>query len=128
MIQARKVSKILGLIASSILLLIGILHGSGIDFINNLVQSSNVSAIVKRIFPVLYILPSIQLIGFAVFGIIATYMIKQANKIFIALSILILMDSLLAFYLHAIAAGLILIIPACLFIYLAYRDHEINQL
>jgi len=109
--------------ASILLIIIGIFHGSGINYINGLVQESDVSQLVKNIFPVLFILPSLELIGL---GIIAFFAVKQPtnHNILLTLSILILIDSILAFWLNAIIPGLILLTPSLIFLLAAWSKNN----
>ena len=118
----RKASKILCITSSILLLAMAIFHGSGFNFINELIQSSNSSELIKRIFPVLFILPSIQLFGLGAFGVITLFLEQQANKILIPLSILVFIDALFAFYLNAWVPGVILMIPAILFLIVSYLN------
>ena len=122
MTQPIPLHKTLCIIASSLLLFIAAFHGSGIYYINNLVQASDTPDLIKSIFPVLFILPTIQLIGLATFGFIAATMKDQANKILIPLSIFVFLDAVFAFYLGAILPGLVLSIPAFLFLFIAYHN------
>ena len=126
MIVSRKGSKVLCMIGSGLLLAKAIFHGSGINYINNMVNASDLPGFIKGVFPVLFILPTIQLVGFAVFGLIASYMKTQANKILIPLSVLILIDAILAFYLKAIIPGVILLVPFLFFMLVAYSNNKIS--
>ncbi|MEL6252374.1 MAG: hypothetical protein AAFR87_10230 [Bacteroidota bacterium] len=113
--------KLICYIASSLLIIMGIFHGSGINYLTEIVQDSNVSDLVKDIFPVLFIIPSIQLIGLAVLGIMVASMGKYAYRILLLLTILVLIDAILAFYLNALIPGLILSIPAFMFLFASVR-------
>lgn len=124
--KPNRVSKTLCIIGSSLLLIIAIFHGSGFNYVNDLVLSSDVSELIKRIFPVLFILPSIQLLGLATFGFMATSMKNQANKILIPLAILVLVNAALSFYLDALIPGFILVLPSFLFAIVAYRNKVHN--
>ncbi len=117
----NKLSKILCVVGAVLLLIIAGFHGSGFSYVNDLVLSSDVSDLIKKIFPVLFILPTIQLIGLAAFGLMAPYMKEQSGKVLIALAILILVDAMLAFYLGANIPGVILVLPAVLFLFVVYR-------
>jgi len=109
-------SKILCLIGSSILFIIAVFHGSGFNYVNSLVLSSDVPDFIKEVFPVLFILPSLQLLGLATFGFIAPYLKDTVHKILIPLSIFILADAALAIYLDALIPALVLALSACLFV------------
>ncbi|MEL7004982.1 MAG: hypothetical protein AAFN93_19915 [Bacteroidota bacterium] len=120
MSQSEKLSKPLCIIASILLLIMALFHGSGINYVNDIVKASNVEGFIKDIFPVLFILPTIQLIGLAVFGFIAISMKQLAYKILIPVSTFAFIDALFAFYLNAIIPGLILILPTVLYMLAAY--------
>lgn len=114
---STKSAKTISLIGCVLLLIVGVFHGSGINYINDLVQESDVSQLVKTIFPVLFILPSLQLIGLGIIGILA---IRRSNyEILFALTALTLADALLAFWLGAVIPGLILAIPSIIFFVVA---------
>ena len=124
MINRKKTSKALCITGSGLLLIMGIFHGSGINYLNNMVQTSNSPELIKNIFPVLFIFPTIQLVGLAIFGVIASNMKRQANKILIPLSIFVLIDAILAFYLSATIPGLVLLVPFFIFILVAYWNKK----
>lgn len=118
---SKKSTKTSCTIASILLLIIGLFHGSGINFINGLVQESDVSQLVKNVFPVLFISPSIQLIGIGVIGLFAVN--ENVNyKILFTLSVLVLMDVIFAFWLDALIAGIILLIPAAIYLVAAWSS------
>ena len=122
MASPNKLSKTLCIIASSLLIFVGLFHGSGYNYINEMVHESNLSDLIKGIFPVLFILPTIHLIGFGIFGLVVIYMKQDANKVLIPLSILILIDAGFAFYLSAVLPGVILLVPALIFLYVASKN------
>lgn len=105
-------------------MIIALFHGSGINYVSELVENSDADDLIKSIFPVLFILPTLQLLGLAIFGWVATTLKHQANKILIPLSLLVLADALLAFYLNATVPGIILLIPAALFMLSAYTNSK----
>lgn len=116
-----KLDRTLCFIGSGLLLAIAALHSSGTNYINGIAQKSDLPAFIKTVFPVLFILPTIQLVGLAAFGVIASTMKNQANKVLIPLAILVFVNALLAFYLNALLPGFILAIPATIFALVAYR-------
>ena len=122
----NRMSKVLCLIGSSLLIIMALFHGSGFHYIDNLVQTSNSSELIKNIFPVLFILPTIQLIGLAVFGLVAAFTKSQANHILIPLSVLILIDAILAFYLHAVLPGGMLVSASLIFILVVFRNRGMD--
>lgn len=118
----RKQNNTLIIVASTLLLAIGVFHGSGINYLGEMVQASDVAPIVRKIFPVLFILPSLQLIGLALIGLVARR--KPINhQVFFVLFILVLIDAMLAFWLGALIPGIILALPALIYL-LAALPHQ----
>jgi len=126
MVKWNSISKYLCVVGSVLLLIIAVFHGSGLNYVSGLVQESDVSDLIKKIFPVLFILPTLQLIGFAILGWIASSMKQQANKVLIPIALFVLIDAFLGFYLGAIIPGLILMIPALLFGVVAWKKLDNN--
>ncbi len=121
--QLEKKIKTSCIAASIFLLIVGIFHGSGINYVNNLVQQSNVSSLVKNIFPILFLLPSVQLIGLGVIGIL-TVRRKPNYAILLTLSIWVLVNSIFAFWLKAIIPGIILLVPSLIFMIAAWTQKK----
>ncbi|HAA10523.1 MAG TPA: hypothetical protein DCE41_02040 [Cytophagales bacterium] len=115
------------LIASSLLLVMAVFHGSGINYVTDLIKESNADDLIKNIFPVLFIIPTVQLAGFAILGVIASTLKHQANKILIPLSVLVFADALLAFYLGATLPGVVLLVPAILFLLAALSNSSLQK-
>jgi hypothetical protein len=101
-------------VAGGLLIVMGIFHGSGINYVNGLVQESDVSQLVKRVFPVLFILPSFQLIGLGIIGLLASKHPVRPS-ILLTLSLLVMVDAVLAFWLNALLPGIVLFIPCLLY-------------
>jgi len=117
--------KILCVVASGLLIVMGIFHGSGINYVNGLVQESDVPQLVKQVFPVLFILPSIQLIGLGVFGLLA-YKQPINPGVLLTLSVLVMVDAILAFWLNALFPGIVLLLPSLLYL-IAARSVSKNR-
>lgn len=113
------VMNVLCAIACILLLAVGILHLSGINYINDMVQQSNVSDLVKQIFPILFLAPSIQLIVLAIFGLIA--LSKPSRIVYALIAVFVLIDAVFAFWLNALIPGLILLLPGVIFVFLAWK-------
>lgn len=124
LILRTKTVKILCTAASILLLIIGIFHGSGINYINGLVQNSDVSQLVKNVFPILFILPSFQLIGLGTIGLFAIKKPINCN-ILLTLSVLVMIDSIFAFWLNAIIPGFILLAPSLIYLVAAWSSKNI---
>ena len=116
------ISKVLCIVASSLLVVVALFHASGIGYITEIVQESDLSTFVKDIFPVLFIIPSLQLLALAAFGILATKMESQTKTILLLLSLFVLIDALLAFYLNAWIPALILVLPAIMYLLAVYYE------
>lgn len=116
---SKKTIKISCALASVLLLLIGLFHGSGINYLSGEVQASNVSQLVKSIFPVLFISPSIQLIGISIIGILAVNE-HSGYRILFTLSILVLINAVFAFWMNAIIPGVVLLTPSLIYLVAAW--------
>ncbi|MEO0570588.1 MAG: hypothetical protein AAF039_02710 [Bacteroidota bacterium] len=113
-----------GLAYSSGILLwvMGAFHGSGLLFITELVNASNLSDGIKSIFPVLFILPSIEMIGLGVLCFLAPTLDGQrAYLVYYVVCFLVVINAFLAFYLKAWIPGVILLIPSILVFVIAFR-------
>ena len=110
-----RTTKISTIIGSVLLLFMALFHGSGINYVNSIIEQSNSEPIVKDIFPVLYVHPSIQLLGLFGLGILTLFMKAESEKILFFISIFVLIDSCLAFYLGATLPGILLIFSSFLF-------------
>lgn len=106
------------IIAGSILLtLMAIFHGSGIKIITNLMRESNSEEFIKEIFPILFLHPSIQLLGLVAFGLSTLYIPGKHKSTLIIISSLVIINSFAAFYLGALLPGILLLISStCFFI------------
>jgi hypothetical protein len=125
-IFSTKSIKMLCSVASISLLLVGLFHGSGIEYINGLVQASDLSQFVKKVFPVLYISPSVQLLGLGIIGLLV--MNNHTNyKILFTLSILVLVNSVFAFWLSAVIPGFILLVPSSIYFVAAWSGKNQNK-
>ena len=92
-----------------------LLHGSGINYVNLRIQQSDSESFIKEIFPILFVHPSIQLFGLAGLGILTLFMRHEIEKILFFISILVLLDSILAFTLGATIPGILLIFSSFIF-------------
>ena len=110
-----KITKISTLIGCSLLITMALFHGSGIFYLSDLVQQSDADPIIKKIFPVLFAHPSIQLFGLAGLGIVTFFMKHEIGKILLFIAILVLVDSVLAFFLGAMLPGLVLVLTSSVF-------------
>ena len=112
-----KKSKATIVIGSVLLIIMGLFHGSGINYVTDIVQQSNSESFIKEIFPVLFAHPSVHLLGLAVLGIVTLYMSQDAKKVLLVISSLVVIDALIAFYMSAIVPGVLLLASAfCFFL------------
>lgn len=105
----RKIALILG---CALLVAMAILHGSGFAYVNGLFQASNAPSFLKDVFPVLFLLPSLQLLGLAAFGFLSTYLATAAQRVQLLTGILVLIDALLACWAQAWVPGILLTVAA----------------
>lgn len=110
-----KITKISTIIGCILLIVMSLFHGSGIYYVTDLIEQSNSESFVKEIFPILFAHPSIQLLGLAGLGILTLFMRYEAGKIRFFIAIMVLIDSLLAFYLGATIPGILLIFTSVSF-------------
>ena len=109
------ITRALTVIGCFLIFVMACFHGSGIHYISDLVVDSNAESFVKKIFPVLFAHPSIQLFGLAALGVLTLYMKFESQKILSFIAIMILIDSFLAFYLGATLPGLLLLLITVVF-------------
>ncbi|MEM6765506.1 MAG: hypothetical protein AAF655_11285 [Bacteroidota bacterium] len=102
---------------SILLLLMAGFHGSGLGFVSDAIKESDASGFLKDIVPVLFLHPSIHLTGLAVLGLLPLFMNQEGRKVLWVLTVLILIDSGLAFFLGAILPGILLTIAAITFLF-----------
>ncbi len=110
-----KITKTATIVGCSLLIIMALFHGSGINYVGELIQQSNSEPFVKEIFPVLFAHPSIQLFGLAGLGILTLFMRYEIEKILFFIAIMVLIDSFLAFYLGATIPGILLIFSSFTF-------------
>ncbi len=104
-----KTSKYLTIFGSILLLVMACFHGSGLFYVQGLMEESNAPDFLKNIMPVLFAHPSIHLFGLSIFGFLSLSLGEAANRVLMVLAILVLLDGLLAFYLGGVIPGLLLL-------------------
>ena len=120
--RSTKTIKLLCYAASTLLILMGLFHSSGVQYLSREVQNSNVSQLVKEVFPVLFLSPSLQLISLGLIGFFTSTRNGNPAVLFI-LSVFVLIDSVFAFWLGALLPGFVLLIPACLYAIAAWSKN-----
>ena len=112
-----KKSKAATVIGSVFLIIMALFHGSGINYVTDIVRQSNSESLIKEIFPVLFAHPSVHLLGLAALGIVSLYMGQDAKKVLLAISSLVVIDAFIAFYMSASIPGVLLLVSAfCFFL------------
>lgn len=120
--RISKVSKILCLIGSSLLLIMGAIHGSGFFYVSETIEKSNAEEFLKDIVPALFAHPSIHLAGLSAFGILALFLKQDLRKVTWLLAALVGLDALLGFYLGGTIPGSLLLIAAICFVVAGLKD------
>ncbi|WP_350293988.1 hypothetical protein [uncultured Croceitalea sp.] len=111
-----KTSRILILIGSILLFIMAFFHGSGFFYVSDLINESNAEGLLKEIVPVLFAHPSIHLMGLSALGILSLYLKYEAKKVLLLLTVLVIIDAILAFAVGGLIPGLILSIPVVCFL------------
>jgi hypothetical protein len=119
-----KTSRILITIGSILLVIMAMFHGSGFFYVSDLMNESNAEGFLKEIVPVLFAHPSIHLIGLGALGIVTLYLKYEAKKVLFLLTILVVIDAVLAFNVGGLIPGCILTIPVVCFLIAGFN---INQ-
>lgn len=114
--EKTKALRVLSWVGSLMLLIMALFHGSGYSFVKETIDKSNSETFLKEIIPTLFIHPSLHMIGLAAFGILAIYLKGGKQKVLLLLSLLILVDALLAFNLGGVLPGVLLLISALCFL------------
>ncbi len=111
-----KPAKLYSIIGSSLLVLMALFHGSGYSYVQETITVSNAETFLKDIVPVLFIHPTIHLLGLSAFGLLTLFLNEDSKKVLNLLSVLIMIDALLAFYLTAYVPGVFLASAAACFL------------
>lgn len=116
-----KTAKILCAIGSVLLLVMAVFHGSGYAFVSNAIAASNAPGFLKHIVPALFAHASIHLIGLAAFGILALFLVQGARSVIALITVIVVADAVLAFYLGGVFAGAALLTAALCFVLAAVQ-------
>ena len=124
-----KAYKALCLVGSILLFVMAIFHGSGFFYVSESIMKSNAEGFLKEIVPVLFVHPSIHLIGLSAFGILTIFLNNDNKKVLVLLSLIVIADALLAFYLGGTLPGILLTVAALCFIMASSKyKQKLNQL
>ena len=96
-------------------------HGNGFFFVNDLINESDADGFLKEIVPVLFAHPSIHLLGLSALGLVTLYLHYEAKKILLSLTILVLIDAILAFTIGGLLPGALLTVPVLCFVIAVIR-------
>ncbi len=102
--------RILVITASVLLIAMGLFHGSGYSFVVDTMNQSNSESFIKDVFPVLFLHPSIHLLGMAALALFTLFMKHDQRKVLRILSLIILFSVLASFYLSAWLPGILLLL------------------
>lgn len=119
-----KTTRILILIGSILLVIMATFHASGFFYVSDSINKLNAEGFLKEIVPVLFAHPSIHLIGLAALGVLTLYLKYEAKKILLLLTIMVIIDTILAFNIGGLIPGLILTLP---FICFSIAVFNMNQ-
>ena len=111
-----KTSKIAIIVGCLLLLVMGVFHGSGIFYITDKIDHSNLDSLLKEIVPVLFAHPSIHLLGLVAFGILSLFLKHEVKKVVFTIAVLVVIDAILAFYLGATIPALLLLTGSSCFV------------
>ena len=103
------------ILACLLLLFMAAFHGLGFSYIKHEIYSTNAEGFLKEIVPVLFLHPSIHLIGLAALGALTLYLNNISSKVQFLLAVLVMIDAGLAFYLGTLMPGILLTTAALLF-------------
>ncbi|PRX56445.1 hypothetical protein [Flagellimonas meridianipacifica] len=111
------ITKTSTIIGCTLLIIMALFHGSGFFYVTDVIQKSNSEPFIKKIFPILFAHPSIQLFGLAGLGVLTLFMKHEIEKILFFIAILVFIDSLLAFFLGAVIPGILLVFSSSVFVF-----------
>ena len=111
-----KTYKVLVFSGSALLILMAVFHASGINYVTEIVMESNADDLIKEIFPVLFLHTSLHLFGLAMFGLATLYLKTGYKNVLMVIASLIVVSAFAAFYLNAVAPGILLLVAASCFI------------
>ncbi|MEM8900286.1 MAG: hypothetical protein AAGC85_19375 [Bacteroidota bacterium] len=115
--KQSKTFRLLIFLGSFLLLFMGGFHGSGLRYVTEKMTSSNASDFLKDIFPILFVHPSIHMVGLAALGFLSLFLKTDGKKILWLVAVLVIIDSCLAFFLGGILPGILLALSAFAYVY-----------
>lgn len=107
---------ILTITGSAMLLAMATLHASGYSYIIESLLQSDVPDILKDILPTLFLYPSVVMVALAIFALSALRKKEAAAFIFAAISVVLLINTVLGFVLGGLIPGGVLLCAAGLFV------------
>ena len=119
-----KLSKFFCIVGSVLLLIMGLFHGSGLNWISGEISKSNAEPFLKEVFPVLFAHVSIHLLGMAILGLSLIWFHKAARVVSIFIAAMVMANVVFAFYLGASPPGVLLLCAAICFVLVAVTYSE----
>jgi len=113
--RSFRYAKGLTVAGSVLLLLMAGIHGSGFNYLTGLMNTADAPAFIKQIFPVLFVHPSLHLVGLAAFALLTLRMPHEGKKVLFLVAVLVVLDSLLAFILGGVVPGILLVLAGLAF-------------
>lgn len=104
--------KIVLFLGIALLLVMAILHASGFYYVTKLFRQTNAPTFLQAVFPILFLFPSIQLLGLAAFALLSNYLGEGARQVLWVTTILVMVNAGLAFVLQAWLPGVLLLIAS----------------
>ncbi len=125
--QGGKRKRIFIITGSILALIMGFFHASGVGFMVNTFNDSDASEFLKEIFPILFLSPSLQLIGLSMFGFATLKMSRDRKYILLIIAFLLACNACFGIYLGAWIPAVLLILAAVSFVLAAWDIHGLNE-
>lgn len=109
---------------SLLLTLMAIFHASGTPYVSEMMNQSNADGLLKEIFPVLFLNPTLHLITLAAFAVASIYLTKGYKIILTIVSAAAIVNAIMAFYLGANIPGILLILASSCFAVAVLRSNN----
>lgn len=106
---------VLTIIGSVMLLAMAALHASGYSYITESLLESDAPDFLKNILPTLFLYPSVVMIALVIFALSALQKKEAASFIFAAISLVLLINTVLGFVLGGLIPGGVLLFATGLF-------------
>lgn len=118
---------ILTVIGSAMLLAMAALHASGYSYITQNLLESDIDDFLKTILPSLFLYPSVVMVALAIFALAALRKKEAAAFVFAAISLVLLINSVLGFVLGGLIPGGVLLVAMGLFSAASFLTNKSNE-